>query len=119
MGPSPGGETALTWDEVAALALAFPGAERSTSYGREAVKVRGKMIVVTGRTDDHFVLAASLDEVEMLMATDPACFFQTPHYAGWPSVLVGFEAADPDRIAALVERAWQRRASKAQRAARG
>ena len=101
------------------MALALPGAETSTSYGREAVKVRGKMIIVAGRTDDHFVLTASLDEVEMLMETEPDCFFQTPHYVGWPGVLVRLATADPERIAVLIERAWSRRASKAQLAARG
>lgn len=109
----------MTWDEVMAIALALPGAERSTSYGRDAVKVRGKMILVIGRDDDHFVLAASHDDVEMLMATEPGCFYQTPHYVGWPAVLARLSVADPDRIAVLVERAWAGRASKAQRKARG
>jgi hypothetical protein len=109
----------MTWDDVAALALALPGAERSTSYGRPAVKVRGKMVVVTGKTDDHFVLPATLDEIDMLMETQPEVFFQTPHYVGWEAVLVRYAVADPERIAALVERAWARNASKAQLAARG
>ncbi len=107
----------MDWATVAALALALPGAELSTSYGRAAVKVRGKMFVATGRTDDHFVLTAGLDEIEMLMATEPDCFFQTPHYAGWPDVLVRYASADRERIAVLVGRAWARRASKAQLAA--
>lgn len=109
----------LTWDDVLALALALPGAVRGTSYGRDAVLVRGKMVVVIGREPDHFVLPAGLDEVEMLMATDPECFHQTPHYVGWPAVLVRFATADPERIAMLVERAWAGRASAAQRKARG
>ncbi|NJC09674.1 MmcQ/YjbR family DNA-binding protein [Polymorphobacter fuscus] len=108
----------MTWGEVIASALALPGAERSTSYGRDAIAVRGKMIIVIGRTDDHFVLTTTRDEAEMLMATDPDCFYQTPHYAGWPGVLVRLATADPERVAALVERAWSRRASKAQLAAR-
>lgn len=106
----------MTWDDVTAIALALPGAERSTSYGREAIKVRGKMIIVTGRSDDHFVLTATLDEIEVLMATAPGCFFQTPHYVGWPGVLVRYAAADAERVAVLIERTWARRASKAQKA---
>ena len=62
---------------------------------------------------------AGLDEVDMLIATDPACFYQTPHYVGWPAVLARLDAADPERIAVLVERAWAGHASAVQRKARG
>jgi hypothetical protein len=109
----------MTWDEVAALALALPGAMRGTSYGRDAVLVRGKMFVVIGREPDHIVLRAGLDTVEMLIATDPDCFYQTPHYFGWPAVLARLATADPERIAGLLEQAWASHASDAQRKARG
>ncbi len=121
MGTAAGGKArrGMTWDDVLAIALALPGAGRGTSYGRDAMLVRGKMFVVTGNGDDHFVLRATLDEIETLIETDPGCFYQTPHYVGWPAVLVRYATADPGRIAVLVERAWARRASKAQLKARG
>ena len=121
MGAAPGGgkRATMTWDDVLALALALPGATRGTSYGRDAVLVRGKMFVVIGREPDHVVLRAGLDEVDMLIATDPACFYQAPHYVGWPAVLARLDAADPERIAVLVERAWAGHASAVQRKARG
>jgi len=106
---------AISWDEVVAIALSLPGAELSRSYGRPALKVRGKAFAATGKADDHFVLMAELDEVDVLMETEPHVFFQTDHYKGWTAVLVRHATADPDRIAALIERAWERRASKAQR----
>lgn len=121
MGAAAGGleGRGMTWDDVVQRALALPGATRGTSYGRDAVLVRGKMFVVIGREPDHFVLRAGLDEVEMLIATDPACFYQTPHYVGWPAVLARLDAADPERIAVLVERVWAGHATAAQRKARG
>ena len=122
MGAAAGGKarrSVMTWDDIMALALALPGAELSTSYGRPAVKVRGKMFVVTGNSDDHFVLHATLEEIEMLIETERHVFFQTPHYVGWAAVLVRYAAADPERIAVLIERAWARNASKIQLAARG
>lgn len=106
---------AISWEEVVATALSLPGAELSRSYGRPALKVRGKAFAATGKKDDHFVLWAELDEVDMLMETEPQVFFQTDHYKGWPAVLVRYATADPERLAALLERAWERRASKAQR----
>jgi len=109
----------MGWDDVAAAALRLPGVERSTAYGRAAVKVRGKLLAAGGREEDHFVLRATLDEIEVLIETDPAAFYQTDHYKGWPAVLVRYAAADPERIAALIDREWARRASRAQLAARG
>jgi hypothetical protein len=106
-------------EEVMDIGLALPGATRGTSYGRDAVLVRGKMFVCAGKEDDHFVLRATLDEIDLLIASDPDSFYQTLHYVGWPAVLVRYAAADPERIAVLVERAWAGRASKAQLRARG
>ncbi len=105
------------WEDVAAIALALPGAERATSRGRATIRVGGRMFVCAGRSDNHFVLPTTLDEAEMLMSTQPDCFYQTPHYAGWGGVLVRYATADRERVTALVERAWRRRASKAQVAA--
>jgi hypothetical protein len=106
---------AIRWEDVVAIGLALPGAELSRSYGRPALKVRGKAFAATGKADDHFVLMAELDEIDVLMDTEPRVFFQTDHYKGWPAVLVRYGSADPERIAALLERAWERRASKTQR----
>ncbi len=106
----------MNWKGVEKLALALPGTEASTSYGRPAVGVRNKVFVCTGKADDHFVLMAPLDEVDMLIDTDPDTFFQTDHYRGWPTILVRHASADPERIEALVERAWWGRASPKQRA---
>ena len=35
----------------------------------------------------------------MLKETDPDTFWQTPHYEGWPGVLVRYGSADPERVA--------------------
>lgn len=99
----------LDWDSVAAFALTLPGAELSTSYGQPAVKVNGRAFVNTGREAGSFCLQIDMDTVEMLKTTDPATYWQTPHYEGWPAVLVRFDTDDPDRVRAMIERAhaWQ------------
>lgn len=107
------------WDEVVAFALALPGTELSTSYGKPAVKVRGKAFVYPGRERGSFAVASPLPEKELLMETDPDTFWETDHYRGWPAVLVHFGSADPERVRMVVERAWWDRASKAQRVERG
>lgn len=108
----------MTWDDVVALGRELPGVVVGTSYGRPAVKLRGKMLAAGGKDDDHFVLRAGLDLIDLLKADDPATFYQTPHYEGWPAVLVRYASADPDRVAVLLAQAWEGYATKAQRAAR-
>lgn len=108
-----------SWEEVAAFGLSFPDTEMSTSYGRPAVKVRGKAFLYPGREEGSFAVAAPLPEKELLMETDPDSFWETDHYRGWPAVLVRFGSADQSRIEAVIARAWWDRASKQQRAAHG
>jgi len=103
-----------SWDSVMAFALALPGCEESTSYGKPAVRVRGKAFVYPGRERGSFAVASPLEEKEFLMETDPDTFWETDHYRGWPAVLVRFDSSDRERIEMVVRRAWWDRLSKAQ-----
>lgn len=96
----------MDWDEAAALALTLPGTELSTSYRQPAVKVDGKAFLSTGHEPGSFHVRSPHDEKAVLMATDPATFWQTPHYANWPGLLVRHDAADPDRVRLVITRAW-------------
>lgn len=107
------------WEGVAAFALALPDAELSTSYGRPAVKVRGKGFVFPGREADSFAVFSPLDEKELLMESDPDTFWESAHYRGWPTVLVRYGSAERERIEVVIQRAWWDRASRAQRASFG
>jgi hypothetical protein len=107
------------WDEVVAFALSLPGTELSTSYGKPAVKVRGKAFVYPGREQGSFAVASPLEEKELLMETDPGTFWETAHYRGWPAVLIHYRSTDRERIETVIERAWWDRASKAQHIERG
>lgn len=107
------------WDEVVAFALSLPETELSTSYGRPAVKLRGKAFVYPGREKGSFAISAPLDEKELLMETEPDTFWETPHYRGWPAVLVRYDSPSRERIETVIERGWWDRASKAQKLARG
>ena len=97
----------MTWDEVVAFALGLPGAEMSTRYGKPAVKANGRAFVSPGREDGSFCLHIDRDMVEMLKDTDPDTYWQTPHYEGWPALLVRYDSADPDRVRAMIERAHE------------
>lgn len=98
-----------TWDEAVAFALSLPGSELSTSYGKQAVKVNGRAFLFTGHEEEtSFGVAIDLDTVELLKETDPDTFWQTPHYEGWPGILVRYDSKDPERVREVILRshAW-------------
>ena len=102
-------EAITNWDEAVAFALSLPGTELSTSYGKPAVKVNGRAFLFIGREEEtSFGVAIDLDMVEMLKETDPDTFWQTPHYEGWPAVLIRYGSKDPERVREIIERshAW-------------
>lgn len=103
-----------TWDDVVAIGTRFPGVEIATSFGTPALKVRGKAMMCRLRTNpDALVLRVSdLGEREALLQGQPDAFFTTPHYDGFPYVLVRLEAVDPGELAELLEEAWRIRAPK-------
>jgi len=102
-----------SWEKAVAFALTLPGTELSTSYGKPAVKVNGRAFVYSGReTESSFGVGIDMDTVEMLKETDPDTFWQTPHYEGWPAVLIRFDSIDPERVRDVVRRSHEWTAAK-------
>lgn len=104
-----------SWEKAVAYALTLADTELGTSYGRPAVKVasNGRAFLYTGHEDrTSFGVAIDLDTVEMLKETDPETFWQSPHYEGWPAVLIRFGSSDPERVCSLIERSRDWTAAK-------
>ena len=100
-----------SWEKAVAFALTLPDTELSTSYGKPAVKVKsnGRAFLYTGHEQkSSFGVGIDLDTVEILKETDPDTFWQSPHYEGWPAVLIRFDSPDSDRVRDVIERshAW-------------
>jgi len=105
-----------SWDEAVAFALTLPDTELGTSYGKPAVKVasNGRAFLYSGHEDQtSFGIAIDLDTVELLKETDPDTFWQTPHYEGWPAVLIRYGSADPERVRIMIARSRDWTAAKA------
>jgi hypothetical protein len=105
----------MTWDEAVAFALTLPGTELSTSYGKPAVKVKGNgraFLFPSHEADTSFGVAIDVDTVEILKATDPDTFWQTPHYEGWPGVLIRYDSKDEERVHEVLERSHDWTAAK-------
>jgi hypothetical protein len=104
----------LDWNSVTTFALGLPDTELSTSYGKPAIKTvsNGRAFLHGSREEGSFVLAIDQDTKEMLIETDPESFWQTPHYHGWPGLLVRYDSADPERVFAMIERSRDWTASR-------
>ena len=105
----------MTFDEAVAYALTLPDTERGTSYGKPAVKVasKGRAFVYPGHeTDTSFAVAMDLDSIEILKETDPASFWQSPHYIGWEGVLIRYDSPDDDRVREVIGRSRDFAAAK-------
>jgi len=102
-----------TWDDVVAIGRGLPGVEVGTSYGTPALRVRGKGVCRL-RTDPDALVVRVIDlaDREALLRGRPDVFFSTPHYDGYPYVLVRLDLVDPAELAELLEDAWRLRASK-------
>src|SRR5438067_3646753 len=105
----------MTFDEAITFALTLPGTLLSTSYGKPAVKVasNGRAFLYTSHeADTSFGVAIDLDTIEILKATDPESFWQTPHYESWPGVLIRYDSKDEERVREVIERAREWAAAK-------
>lgn len=96
-----------SFEDAVAFALGLPDTVLSTSYGKPAVKVasNGRAFLYTGHEQTtSFGVGIDLDTVEILKETDPGTFWQSPHYEGWPAVLIRFDSADPERVRDVIAR---------------
>lgn len=109
--PSPAAKP-VTFETVRKIALALPGVEEGLSYGTPGLRVRGKLFARIWEDGETLVLKIGFDAREILLKADPATFFFTDHYAGYPSVLVRLPAISREALAGVVEEAWRFNAPK-------
>ena len=119
-----------TMTDLDKLALALPQVTKEVSDdGRPSYLVHGKRFVLqrsrrpdavdpeTGeRLDDVLMFrVADLDVKELMLADERGIYFTTPHFKGYPAVLVRIpELArlDRDELHDLIAEAWLTRAQK-------
>ena len=100
-----------TWKTVQKIAAKLPETEESTSYGTPSIKVKGKLVVRLREEGD--VVAIYTEDKEGQMAADPDVYFSTPHYDGYPMVLVRLPKITEQELREVVTDAWRIRAPKA------
>jgi hypothetical protein len=95
----------ISWKDVIALARDLPETEESTSYGRPSLKVRGKSFVTIRERPDALVVRCDGEEKPFLLEARPDVVFTTPHYDGYPYLLVRLDAP-LDEVRELVLDSW-------------
>jgi hypothetical protein len=82
----------IGWDDLIALAGELPEFEESTSWGRPALKVRGKWFAALRTNPDAIIVLCDLEEKPLLLEARPDILFETPHYSGYGAVLIRLDA---------------------------
>jgi hypothetical protein len=113
------------WDEVRRIALALPEASERTSRGLLQWRVKDKLFVwerplrareieaLAGAAPDGPILGARVEHLgakEALLADDSRIFFTTPHFDGYPAILVRLEDIAAEDLQEVVVEAWLARA---------
>jgi len=103
-----------TEDDVRRIALSLPETVEKPWYGSPGFRVKDKGFVrIRSEAEGALVVfVADLDEKEALLASNPDRFFTTPHYEGYPTVLVNLPAVDADELAELITESWRNKAPK-------
>lgn len=100
------------FERVAALASGLPEVARGTSYGTPSLKVTGKSFCrMKDKMDGVLVVTVPLGLKEVLLEAEPQKYFETPHYAGWPAMLVRLDAVNDDELKTRLACAWAEKAS--------
>jgi hypothetical protein len=102
----------LTLAAVQRILSAFPGVEEGPSYGTPGFRVRGKFLARLWEDGETLVVHCGYDERDFRMKAEPATFFVTDHYRGYPTVLVRLGRVSEDDLRAVLEEAWRRQAPK-------
>jgi hypothetical protein len=113
------------WDDVRRIALALPEASERLSREQRQWRVKDKLFVwerPLRRSDlealgdgapDGPILGARVEHLgakEALIADDPGVFFTTPHFDGYPAILVRLERIGVEGLDEVIVEAWLARA---------
>jgi hypothetical protein len=116
-----------TWNDVRRIALALPGTAEQASHGTPMWRVRDKGFVwerplrradleALGPTaPDGPILAARVADLgvkQALLTDDPDVYFTTPHFNGYPAILVRLDRIAVAELGELIVEAWLARAPK-------
>ena len=114
-----------TWDDVQRLALALPETSERESRGLRQWRVKDKLFVwerplrasdleaLGDSAPDGAILGARVEHLgakEALVADPSGVYFTTPHFDGYPSILVALDRITLADLEEVTTEAWLARA---------
>jgi hypothetical protein len=114
-----------TWDDVRRLALALPDTSERESRGSSQWRVKDKLFVwerplrksdleaLGDSAPDGPILGARVEHLvakEALVADPPGVYFTTPHFDGYPAILVQLDLIAVADLEEVTVEAWLARA---------
>ena len=118
-------ERVATWEDVRRLALALPETGEGLSRGLRQWRVKDKGFVwerplrradldaLGDEVPEGPILGARVEHLvakEALLADDPTVYFTTPHFDGYPAILVRLDRIGLEDLQELIVEAWLARA---------
>jgi hypothetical protein len=103
----------VKWEQVCKLGKELPEVVEDIWFRTPALKVRGKSFVrlKENETDVVFILE-DVEEQEVLCETQPAIYYITDHYKGYPAVLARLAKLTAKECKLRLERGWRMKAPK-------
>jgi hypothetical protein len=116
-----------TWEDVRRIALGLPETTERPQWGNASWRVRNKPFVwerplrpadlraLGDEAPDGPILGVRVEHVgakEAMIADDPGVYFTTPHFDGYPAVLVRLDEIPLDELEEVIAEAWLCQAPK-------
>ena len=107
-----------------AVARTLPDVEVTTAWGASALKVRGKMFaceaINKSAEPNSMVVRMDMAQRDLLIEEEPATYYLTDHYVGYPCIVVRLSRISPEALDDLIRGAHRfvSAAKPARRAAR-
>jgi hypothetical protein len=102
-----------TEDDARRIALSLPATTERPSYGTPGFRVKDKLFArIHDLPETLVVWVPDMAEKEALLASAPDTFFETPHYDGYPMVLVRLGAIGTDELTEVLTDSWRARAPR-------
>jgi hypothetical protein len=113
-----------TFDDCRRLTAHLPEVGESTSYGTPSLTVRGKSFCRLWGDREHdrdhvdpdetavLVVFCDLDEKDALIESSGGTVFSTPHYDGYPAMVIRLADVDLEDLAGYLEDSYRAKAPK-------